>query len=122
MHLTASKTPCRQSLATRRSRWATCRSRFLEHRHHNETALCKRMTAQCGDKAVLPASLRDVVPSLIRVTGLAEQAEHVLFVGFYARLVERIHAKGVSTDTTGELEEVYQLTQDVFVNSRQRDS
>ena len=54
-------------------------------------------------------SFQLAINTLVGVSRLAQQAEHVLFVCFYARLVERIHAKGVSADTAGELEEVYQL-------------
>ena len=48
--------------------------------------------------------------SLCLIAGLSEKCKHVLLVAFHAGLVERIHAKQISADTAGKLEEVKQFT------------
>ena len=40
------------------------------------------------------------------VTRFVQQGEHVLFIGFHARLVEGIYAQEVTADTTSFLEEI----------------
>ena len=42
------------------------------------------------------------------VAGLFQQGEHVLLVGLYTGLVERIHTQDVGADTAGKLEEIEQ--------------
>ena len=50
------------------------------------------------------------------VSWFVEQGEHILLVCLYAGLVERIHAKGVSTYAAGELEEIEQTAKDLGID------
>ena len=71
---------------------------------------CNRLLQSCADCF-----------AFFFITGLVHQREHVLFLFFDTRLVERINAQHITTDSTGFLEEIEQLADVISIYFRHRD-
>ena len=59
---------------------------------------------------------------LLFVPRFVEQGEHILLVGLYARLVERVDSQNVAADAACLLEEVEQTADALFVQSGNDDA